>query len=68
MAAVIGVTMEKAANPAIGTRIRSISSLVYAEEDMTSEDSTARAVGLPNRWPWSSSLTRGGPRRTRFMR
>ena len=26
---------------------------------MTSEDRTARAVGLPSRWPWRSSLTRG---------
>ena len=68
MAAVIGVTIEKAASPAIGTRIRNISSLAYAEDDMTSEDRTARAVGLPSRWPWRSSLTRGGPRRMRLTR
>lgn len=45
----MGVTMEKAANPAIGTNIRSISSLAYADEDMTSDDRTASAVGFPSR-------------------
>ena len=68
MTPVIGVMMEKAASPAIGTRMRNISSVAYAEEDITSEDRTARAVGFPSRWPWRSSLTRGGPRRTRLIR
>lgn len=49
MAAVIGVTMEKAASPAIGIKIRSICSLAYAEDDMTSEERTASAVGFPSR-------------------
>ena len=35
---------------------------------MTSDDSTASAVGLPRRWPSNWSLTNGGPSSTRLIR
>ena len=68
MPAVSGVMSENAARPPTPTRIRNICSLAYAEDDMTSDDNTARAVGLPRRWPPSCSLTSGGPRRMRLTR
>ena len=51
----------------MGIRMRSISSVAYAEEDMTSDDRTARAVGFQ---PLASrcSLTMGGPSRIRLNR
>ena len=41
--------------------MRRISSVAYADDDITSEERTAKAVGLPSRWPVSSSLINGGP-------
>ena len=42
--------------------------MAYAEDDMTSDERTARAVGLPSRWSWSWSLISGGPSRSRLSR
>ena len=54
-----GVINENAASPPATTRVRSICSVAYADDDMTSDDSTARAVGLPRRWPPSSLAHQG---------
>ena len=64
----MGVTSPNAARPPIGTRMRRISSVAYADEDMTSEESTASAVGLPSFWLFIWSLIRGGPSSLRFNR
>ena len=42
--------------------------MAYADEDMTSDESTASAVGLPSCWLFISSLIRGGPSSRRFNR
>ena len=49
MTRVMGVTSPNAANPPTGIRIRRICSVAYADEDITSDESTASAVGLPSR-------------------
>jgi len=51
MTNVMGVTKAKAASPPMGIRIRRICSVAYADDDITSEDRTASAVGLPSRCP-----------------
>ena len=48
-AIVMGITSINAMMPTAGTRIRRISSVAYATEDMLSEENTASAVGLPSR-------------------
>ena len=54
---VTGITSEKAAAPTAPTSGISICSVAYADEEMTSEESTASAVGLPSR---STDLPLGG--------
>jgi hypothetical protein len=67
-ATLIGTTNEKAATPTMGMRGMSICSVAYADEEMTSEDSTARAVGFPRRSEDCRSEAMGGPSNTFFRR
>ena len=57
----MGITKENAATPMIGIRGMSICSVAYADDEMTSEDRTARAVGLPKRSLDCRSVAMGGP-------
>ncbi len=65
-AKVIGMTRENAAIPTALTRTKRICSVAYADEEMTSEDRTARAVGRPRRSVDWRSVAIGGPRRRFF--
>src|SRR2546430_16567728 len=65
---VIGTTSVKARMPTAGTRMRRISSVAYATEDMLSEENTARAVGLPSRSCSSRAVASGLPRNSRLRR
>ena len=56
-----GTTKEKAATPTSLTSGMRICSVAYADDEMTSEDSTARAVGLPSRSSDCRSEAMGGP-------
>ncbi len=62
IASVIGITMVKAATPMIGTMIRSISSVPYADEEIMSGARTPIATGVARRSCESCSDTIGGPR------
>jgi hypothetical protein len=66
IASVIGITMVNAATPMIGTMIRSISSVPYAEEEIMSGARTPMATGVASRSCVSCSDTRGRPR-IRFL-
>ena len=67
IARVMGITRLKAPMPMIGTMIRSISSVPYAEEEIMSGARTPMATGLARRSCVSCSETLGGPR-MRFLR
>ena len=62
---VTGTTNAKAATPMYLTSWTRICSVAYAEDEMTSDDNTASAVGLPRR---SIGLALGGERRARGRR
>ena len=62
----IGMTIENAASPMIGTITTSISSVPYAEDEIMSGASTPIATGVDNRSWVSCSETIGGPR-SRFL-
>ncbi len=64
----MGTTNEKAATPMIGIRGMSICSVAYADDEMTSDDKTARAVGLPSRSLACRSVAIGGPSSRFLMR
>jgi len=66
IANVIGITMVKAATPMIGTMIKSISSVPYAEEEIMSGARTPMATGVASRSCVSCSETNGCPR-SRFL-
>ncbi len=68
MARVTGTVSEKAATPTATTSTRRICSVAYAEDESTSEDRTASAVGFPRRSVRSCSLTSGGPSSRFLMR
>ena len=67
-AMVMGMTSVNATMPTAGMRIRRISSVAYATEDMLSEEKTASAVGLPSRSCSSRAVASGRPKRSRFSR
>ena len=67
-AIVIGTTSMNAASPTNGSRWRRISSVAYADDEMQSEEKTARAVGIPSRSFSSSSVWSGAPRSLFFSR
>ena len=64
----MGTTRVKAATPITFTSGSRICSVAYAEDEMTSDDSTARAVGLPSRSVAWRSEAMGGPRTAFFTR
>ena len=66
MATVMGTTRLKANTPTAGMRMRRISSVAYADDEMQSDENTATAVGIPRRSCSSASLCSGGPSR-RFL-
>ncbi len=62
----IGSTKLNAKTPTTGKSTRRISSVAYADDEMQSDENTARAVGMPRRSCSSSCVWRGGPR-SRFL-
>ena len=58
----IGITIENAASPMIGTITTSISSVPYADDEIMSGASTPIATGVDSRSWVSCSETIGGPR------
>jgi hypothetical protein len=68
IASVIGITIENAARPMIGTMTTSISSVPYADEEIMSGASTPIATGVERRSCVRFSDTIGGPRMRFFSR
>ena len=68
MTAVTPITRLKAAIPMTGTRMTSISSVPYEDEEVQSGARTPQATGWDSRSWRSCSLTSGFPSRSRFSR
>jgi hypothetical protein len=68
MTPVIGSRMWKPVRPNTASRMISISSVPYADDEMQSDDSTPRAVFFDSFSSCSWAVTSGGPSSTRFTR
>ena len=65
-AIVIGITSENAATPTARTSTKRICSVAYADDEMTSDERTASAVGRPSRSVACRSVAIGGPSKRFF--